>query len=148
MVDPADLYRSAIGARISTARRGAGLSQRELARQLGTNERAVRGWELGEHLPVADMLGRIAAITRRSADWILGRPDGDFVCLINTTLEHGILSGGKPDMDTLVRALRVSIVADAAVESVTVGELSRRLSDLATHVAGTLPDGKSHAKPG
>lgn len=133
-------YIVAIASRIAAARKLAGLTQRDLAKALGTNERAVRAWEAGDHMPGADLVGRLAALCRRSSDWILGRPDGDIPCLIHPAIEAGILAK-RQDENALLRNLRLCMVVDAAVESVPLVELSQRLAAVAKSLQERSSDG-------
>lgn len=130
-----DRYALAIASRIATARRLASLGQKELAARIGTNERAVRSWEAGRNMPDADMIGRLAVETGRSADWILGRPDGDPVCLIHAGIEAGMLAGERADSSALIRQLRLAIVVGEEVESVPLAEFSRRLAAVAGRIS-------------
>lgn len=132
--EPRDTYSQAIATRIAAARRLAGMSQRDLAKALQTHERTVRALEAGDQMPAADLIGRLAVLCRRSCDWILGRPDGDFACLIDSSLEGGLLLHGEQDEDALIRALRLSVIAGEAVESIPLRQLSRRLAAVAQRI--------------
>ena len=65
-----------IGRRIAQARKEAGLTQRELADQVGVTLRSVQAWERGEahpyrHLPV------LQRVLGRDAEWLVGGPSAD-----------------------------------------------------------------------
>ena len=62
--------RKRIGARIAQARRESGLTQRELAGQLGVTTRSVQNYEAGATVPWRH-LRRIELVTHRRAGWLL-----------------------------------------------------------------------------
>lgn len=62
----------AIGARLRELRKRQGMSQAELAAELGVNQTAVSDYETGEARIHAAMLAALARILRTSADEILG----------------------------------------------------------------------------
>jgi transcriptional regulator with XRE-family HTH domain len=73
-VDAAE--RKRIGERITRARRESGLTQRELAEQLGITTRSVQNYESGAIVPWRH-LSRIEVLTRKRAGWLLrGDRDG------------------------------------------------------------------------
>lgn len=51
---------STFGARLRTLREAAGLSQRELARQMGIRQSSVSGWEAGRNTPQLNLAARLA----------------------------------------------------------------------------------------
>lgn len=61
-----------LGDRIRTARLRAGLSQAELADELGTTQSVVSKWESGARVPNAESVGRLASTLSVSTDWLLG----------------------------------------------------------------------------
>jgi transcriptional regulator with XRE-family HTH domain len=85
-----DVEPSRIGARIASARRAAGLTQRELAKQLGVTTRSIQNYESGAVVPYKH-LRRIETLGRKRAGWLLAG-DADDESLA-TTLEalHGAL---------------------------------------------------------
>lgn len=56
-----DLVYRDLARRVRALRRGYGLSQRDLASRMGTNERAIRRIEKQQHQPTLRMLVRLAA---------------------------------------------------------------------------------------
>jgi transcriptional regulator with XRE-family HTH domain len=71
-----DDERRAIGARIATARRQAGLTQRELAARLGVTPRSIQNYEAGAVIPYKH-LRRIEALARKRSGWLLSGDGGD-----------------------------------------------------------------------
>lgn len=68
-----------LGARIRTARKAAGLTQVEIGGLFGISREAVSLWENDTNAPTADKLGRIAAETHVSSEWLIsgrGRMEG------------------------------------------------------------------------
>lgn len=63
-----------VGQRIRDRRKVLGLSQRELALQLGISFQAVQRWERGETFPRKDSLSKLLEILRVGADWLVGTP--------------------------------------------------------------------------
>jgi transcriptional regulator with XRE-family HTH domain len=55
-----------VGARLRAARRGAGLTQKQLAQALGVDSITVSRWERGVTSPSLPRLGRIAEVTATS----------------------------------------------------------------------------------
>ena len=51
-----------------------GLSQRELASQLGISFQAVQRWERGDTFPRKDSLSKLLEILQVGADWLVGTP--------------------------------------------------------------------------
>jgi transcriptional regulator with XRE-family HTH domain len=73
--DPSD--RRQISERIKSARRSAGLTQRQLAEKLDVSAGAVGQWETGG-VPTAERLATLADSLRVSLDWLLGKsPNAD-----------------------------------------------------------------------
>jgi transcriptional regulator with XRE-family HTH domain len=72
---PTTKPRSAFGQRLAAARERAGISQRELAEKLGTDQQRVAYWERHATGFRSDtMLAQVAEILGVSADELLGRP--------------------------------------------------------------------------
>lgn len=63
-----------VGQRIRDRRKVLGLSQRELALQLGISFQAVQRWERGETFPRKDSLSKLLEILQVGADWLVGTP--------------------------------------------------------------------------
>jgi PAS domain S-box-containing protein len=59
-----------VGRRIAQARKEAGLTQQELAEQVGVTRRSVQGYESGAVLPYRH-LDRLAEVLDRSPEWLL-----------------------------------------------------------------------------
>jgi transcriptional regulator with XRE-family HTH domain len=64
-----------IGARISVARRDRGMTQDELAEEVGVSRSAVAQWETGRAGQVTANLARIAAALQVSAEYLLHGDD-------------------------------------------------------------------------
>jgi len=63
-----------IGARIKQAREAAGMTQQQLADELGVlayGTQRVSQWESGRRVPKADALMRIARITGVTIEWLM-----------------------------------------------------------------------------
>jgi transcriptional regulator with XRE-family HTH domain len=66
-----------VGTRIATARREAGMTQRQLARELGVTTRSIQNYEAGAVIPYRH-LRRIETLTRRRPGWLLAvNPERD-----------------------------------------------------------------------
>lgn len=61
--------------RLIILRKQENLSQRELAKAIGTTQAAVSLWERGERTPDIDTLLKLAELFKVSADFLLGRED-------------------------------------------------------------------------
>ena len=61
-----------IGDRIRTARKDSNLTQRGLARLLGTTENHIWIWETGRSKPDADNIKALCRVMHVSAGWLLG----------------------------------------------------------------------------
>ena len=59
--------------KIKEARQIAGISQRDLAKQLGISAATLSGYETSSHDPKSDILSQIADICGVSTDFLLGR---------------------------------------------------------------------------
>lgn len=67
-----------LGARISDARIGAGLTVEEAAKQIGVKASTFKNWELGESSPRANRLHMLCGLLNVSLIWLLdGRSDLD-----------------------------------------------------------------------
>ncbi len=67
-MDVLDLRRSALGKRLSDARKGAGYTQAEAARALGLSRQALSKWESGESVPSALQVADAAILYGISLD--------------------------------------------------------------------------------
>lgn len=63
------------GDRIREKRESLGLSQTDLAEQVGTGQKRVSAWERGESGATDDMIVGLARALQTSSDWILGLTD-------------------------------------------------------------------------
>jgi transcriptional regulator with XRE-family HTH domain len=61
-----------IGARIRERRKALDISQEELARLIGTNQKQVSRYENGENDPTANVIVELTYALDASADWLLG----------------------------------------------------------------------------
>jgi len=61
-----------LGERIRDARKGAGMSQIDLAKRVGVSQPAVANWESGIHDPRRLMIAKIAEALQVSPDWLAG----------------------------------------------------------------------------
>lgn len=64
-----------LGSRIKKARIDAGLSQQKLADAFGISREAVSKWESDDNAPTLDKIGRIATLTKVSAEFLLKGTD-------------------------------------------------------------------------
>jgi transcriptional regulator with XRE-family HTH domain len=69
-----DLDMAKIASRLKALREAAGLSQRELARQIGQDQSNVRFWETTGKIPRSDMLMPIAKALGVTVEELLGQP--------------------------------------------------------------------------
>lgn len=134
-------YRAAICERVAEARTRANLTQTQLAARIGSAPRTVRGWESGV-VPSADWIGLIADACDVSAEWLIGRPHGETVCLINRRIETELLATTQPTKATQHRLSRLSTTADRDLQSIeTVEKFSARIAAVWNHLHG-LPKEK------
>lgn len=61
--------------RIKTLRESAGLTQAEVARQLGVSRSGVNAWEMGLSVPSTQYVVELARIFNVSTDYLLGMED-------------------------------------------------------------------------
>lgn len=115
-------YRADICERIASARLHAGLTQKQLAVTIGSNPRTVRAWEAGV-VPSADWIGLVADACRVSVEYLIGRPDGETVYLINRRIEADLLRDeSPPDERTWNRLARLGSIADRDLASAETQE--------------------------
>jgi transcriptional regulator with XRE-family HTH domain len=67
--------RDGVGARLRTARRAAGLTQKQLAEALGVESITVSRWERGVTVPSLSRLRRIAEVTETTVSDLVRAPD-------------------------------------------------------------------------
>ena len=97
--------RRRIGARIARARRESGLTQRELADELGITTRSVQSYEAGAIVPWRH-LRRIELLTQRRAGWLL--QDGDAPDnAISAQAIHELLEAMNEHQELLRRQLQL-----------------------------------------
>ncbi|MGE5370427.1 MAG: helix-turn-helix domain-containing protein [Solirubrobacterales bacterium] len=65
--------------RMKTLRQDLGLTQEQLAAQIGVHRGTVANWETGRANPDPVMMGQIADVFRVSVDYLLGRTDRKWV---------------------------------------------------------------------
>ena len=65
-----------LGEKLQRLRKARGMSQEELAAQMGVSRQAVSRWETGETVPSTDTLKEIAKVFQVSVDRLLGYPAG------------------------------------------------------------------------
>lgn len=58
--------------RVKHARARKGLTQAELATEIGCGRRTVASWEIGEGQPVPRLLRQLALVTGTEIPWLLG----------------------------------------------------------------------------
>ena len=68
-------HESVVGGRLRTARRGAGLTQKQLAETLGVESITVSRWERGVTTPSLPRLRRIAELTGTTVSDLVRTPD-------------------------------------------------------------------------
>lgn len=79
-----------VGSRIATARREAGMTQQQLARELGVTTRSIQNYESGLVVPYKH-LRRIETLTRRRPGWLLAaRAEDDGMEETITRLEQAL----------------------------------------------------------
>ena len=61
-----------IGLRIREFREARGMTQRQLAREIGVNEEVISNWETGKNRPNVDVLKKLCGSLGVSADELLG----------------------------------------------------------------------------
>lgn len=108
-----------LGPRIAALRREAGLSQAELAQQLGVSPSAVGMYEQGRREPSMDMLVQLARIFQVSTDFLLtgsatsvpetdrlNRAMSDILCMVDARLDQrGKRPFSKQELAVLMAAI-------------------------------------------
>ena len=61
--------------RLKELREGAGISQMQLAKELGVSQSAVAKWELGKTEPTASAIISVAKFFNETTDFVLGLED-------------------------------------------------------------------------
>lgn len=104
------------GQRIRDRRKVLGISQRELAAQLGISFQAVQRWERGETFPRKDTFPRLLAILGIGADWLVGTPQGleTDISLIPPDVLEAVRD---PRMQQIVRAIAKELLRPSTPSS-------------------------------
>ena len=120
----------AVGGRLRAARRAAGLTQDQVAEQLGVYRRAVHSWEKGESFP--SQLPALADLYGVSPTYIVWGIEPSSVELAALRTEVAALTAGLEQLTTDVRAMR-------GLTHATLREILSILLRLADE-AGTEPE--------
>ncbi len=110
------------GNRIRQARKGAGLSQTELARKVGVSVTTVSDWETGKYAPTMRHLAALSKVLRKDPLWFMGGSD----CGRVAGTAAGDLS--VEDIDRLMDLLRDAKRAIKGQRARTSGEDVREAS--------------------
>ena len=78
----------AIGQRIRAARRQAGMTQRQLGRQIGVSGVSISDWERGVSQPTALLLWQLANVVGKPATYFLPVPSPALECKEDEAEEH------------------------------------------------------------
>jgi transcriptional regulator with XRE-family HTH domain len=94
-----------IGARLRTARRSAGLTQRQLGEQLGVESITVSRWERGVTTPSLPRLRRIAELTETTVSDLVRMPDAQTSHSAELAALREELAETRELVDRIARAL-------------------------------------------
>jgi transcriptional regulator with XRE-family HTH domain len=94
-----------VGARLRTARRGAGMTQRQLAEQLGVESITVSRWERGVTTPSLPRLRRIAELTETTVSDLVRTPDAQTTHGAELAALREELAETREIVDRIARAL-------------------------------------------
>ena len=83
--------KQAIGKRIAEARKSLGLTQLDLANELSVTSGAVSQYETGRALPERELFKAMAAILKKTEEWLLTGDDPNEVRTAQTNIEEKIL---------------------------------------------------------
>jgi transcriptional regulator with XRE-family HTH domain len=91
-----------------------GMSQRALARRIGSSESLVGLWIRGERAPTIRWLGPIAETLQVSADYLIGRSDDPLLVAPQSSLgDHGKALASLDDLLAAARRLETAIHDDS-----------------------------------
>lgn len=94
-----------VGARLRTARRGTGLTQRQLAEKLGVESITVSRWERGVTTPSLPRLRRIAELTETTVSDLVRSPDAQTTQGAELAALREELAETREIVDRIARAL-------------------------------------------
>jgi transcriptional regulator with XRE-family HTH domain len=94
-----------VGARLRTARRSAGFTQRQLAEQLGVESITVSRWERGVTTPSLPRLRRIAELTETTVSDLVRSPDAQTTHGAELAALREELAETRELVDRIARAL-------------------------------------------
>jgi transcriptional regulator with XRE-family HTH domain len=105
--DPTDVGQEGggVGARLRTARRSAGLTQRQLAESLGVESITVSRWERGVTTPSLPRLRRIAELTQTTVSDLVRSPDAVTAHAAELAALREELAETRQLVDRIARAL-------------------------------------------
>ena len=96
---------SGVGGRLRTARRAAGLTQKQLAEKLGVESITVSRWERGVTSPSLPRLRRIAEITETTVSDLVRSPDTASAHAVELAALREELAETRELVDRVARAL-------------------------------------------
>lgn len=96
-----------VGGRLRTARRGAGLTQKELAVALGVESITVSRWERGVTAPSLARLRRIAEITETTVSDLVRAPDAATAHAVELAALREELAETRQLVDRVARTLEL-----------------------------------------
>lgn len=76
--------------RITAAREALGISQSELARELGISPQSVQAWESGKNTPRPKRLSSLSSVLCRSVSYLMGEDGGDDESTDNVSAKVGV----------------------------------------------------------
>lgn len=100
-----------VGGRLRTARRSAGLTQKELAEQLGVESITVSRWERGVTTPSLPRLRRIAELTETTVSDLVRAPDAATAHAVELSALREELAETRELVNRVARALEHLAVA-------------------------------------
>ena len=106
-----------VGGRLRTARRSAGLTQKELAEQLGVESITVSRWERGVTTPSLPRLRRIAELTETTVSDLVRAPDAATAHAVELSALREELAETRELVNRVARALEHLAVAQRARDS-------------------------------
>ena len=109
------------GIRISQCRQNRNMTQEELSRRLGVTPQALSKWERGQSMPDLSMLTELCSVLEVSADYLLGRQEGQNVTEDNNAWEEiwKNLRGNLPPIELIFGAKLVqSFIETPYVEQI------------------------------